>query len=452
MLKFVGRRGTGFCDGLHRRDFLQVGGLALGGMSLPQVLQAETITRKLEEQPAAPGMSHKGVIMIFLAGGPPHLDMFDMKPDAPSEIRGEFRPIGTNVPGVEICELFPRMAQMMDKFTIIRSLDGCVDRHEPHQLFSGKPDRRSPWPCLGSFAAKIQGAVDPAVPPFIGLSPDCRHVPWGNPGEAAWLGPRYAAFRPDDGPGMQNMTLHESVSFDRLGSRRELLAQLDDTRRRLDRAAELQGVDSYTEQAFNVLTSTRLVDALDVEKEDPKLRDRYGRGDKTHMADGPWRLLDQFLVARRLVEAGARCVTLAFSRWDWHGGNFKRGRQDMPMLDQGLSALVSDIHDRGLQDDISVVVWGEFGRTPKINTTAGRDHWSSANFCLLAGGGMRTGQVIGATDKQGGAPIERPIHPQQVLGMLYRNIGIDVERVTVPDHQGRPQYVVENREPIPELV
>lgn len=452
MLQFVGRRGPGFCDGLHRRDFLQVGGLALGGLSLPGMLQAEALTNSLAGEPLPTAKSHKGVIMIFLAGGPPHLDMFDMKPEAPAEIRGEFRPIATNVPGIEICELFPRMSKMMDKFSIIRSLAGCVDRHEPHQLFSGQTDGRNKWPCLGSFASKIQGPVDPAVPPFIGLSPDCRHVPWGNPGEPAWLGPRYAAFRPDDGPGMKNMVLHESVSLNRLGDRRRLLARLDDTRRRLDRAAEVQGVDAYTEQAFNVLTSSKLVEALDVEKEDPQLRERYGRGSKEHMADGPWRLLDQFLVARRLVEAGARCVTLAFSRWDWHGGNFNRGRQDMPMLDQGLSALVSDLHERGLDQDVSVVVWGEFGRTPKINNTAGRDHWASANFALLAGGGMKTGQVIGATDKQGGAPIERPIHPQQVLATLYRNIGIDVDHVTVPDHQGRPQYLVDKREVIDELV
>ncbi|MCA9082321.1 MAG: DUF1501 domain-containing protein, partial [Planctomycetaceae bacterium] len=203
---------------------------------------------------------------------------------------------------------------------------------------------------------------------------------------------------------------------------------------------------------FQVLTSSKLVEALDVEKEDPKLRDRYGRGSKDFMADGPWRLLDQFLIARRLIEAGVRCVTLAFSRWDWHGGNFKRGRQDMPMLDQGLSALVEDLHQRGLDKDVSVVVWGEFGRTPKINASAGRDHWPSANFALLAGGGMQTGQVIGATDKYAGEPTERPVHPQEVLATLYHSLGIDLHATTVIDHTGRPQYLLDVRDPIPELV
>lgn len=170
------------------------------------------------------------------------------------------------------------------------------------------------------------------------------------------------------------------------------------------------------------------------------------------MADGPWRLLDQFLVARRLIEAGVRCVTLSFSRWDWHGGNFKRARQDVPMLDQGLTALVDDIHQRGLDKDISVVVWGEFGRTPKINENAGRDHWPNANFAVLAGGGMRTGQVLGATDRTASVPVDRPIHPQEVLATIYHCLGIDLNKTTVTDATGRPQYLLDYRDPIRELV
>jgi hypothetical protein len=452
MLKLLGARHREFCDGMSRRDFLEIGGLALGGMTLPGVLRAEAIGQVLAGQPASTGrLSHKGVIMIFLAGGPPHQDMVDLKPDAPSEIRGEFRPIQTNVPGIEICELMPRMARMMDKFAIIRSLKGCVDRHEPHQVFSGYPDGRKKWPCLGSFLSKLQGHADPAVPPFIGLSPKTAHAPWGNSGEPAWLGPRFAAFRPDDGGAMADMSLHTTMNLARMRDRRHLLAALDTIRRDIDASGQLESLDQYTQQAFQVLSSARLVEALDIEKEDVKLRDRYGRGTKDFVDDGPWRLLDQFLIARRLIEAGARCVTLAFSRWDWHGGNFVRGREDIPMLDQGLSALVEDIHNRGLEKDISVVVWGEFGRTPRINKDAGRDHWAPANFAILAGGGMRTGQVIGATDRIGAEPVERPIHPQQVLAMLYRNLGIDVDRITVPDHQGRPQYLVEHREMIHEL-
>ena len=447
MLTLWGPKRTGFCDGFKRRDFLKVGGLALGGMALPEILKAESTS--------GVKLGHKGVIMIFLAGGPPHQDMFDLKPEAPSEIRGEFKPIKTNVPGIEICELFPRLATIADKFALIRSLQGSLDRHEPHQCFSGFPDQGDAarrWPSLGSFASKVLGNVDPAVPPFIGLSPTCAHRPWGNPGESGWLGPQYGAFQPDDGPGMKNMVLNASIDVTRLNQRRQLLTAVDRVRRDIDATGQLSSVDSYTQQAFSVLTSSKLVEALDVEKEDPKLRERYGKGDRNHIDDGPWRLLDQFLVARRLVEAGARCVTLAFSRWDWHDRNFIQGRRDMPLLDQGLSALIEDIHNRGLDKDISVVVWGEFGRTPKVNANAGRDHWPNANFCFLAGGGMRTGQVIGATDKDAAVPVDRPIHPQEVLATLYHRLGLDPGVAHVTDHRGRPQYFLDYRDPIRELV
>lgn len=244
----------------------------------------------------------------------------------------------------------------------------------------------------------------------------------------------------------------EPANSERLPQRATLLKNLDQLRRDIDRLAEYRTHDAYTSQALEILASPKLVGALDIETADPKERDRYGRGDKKFIDDGPWRWADQFLTAFRLVRAGARVVTLAFSRWDWHGANFSQGRRDMPLLDQALTALVTDIHAHGLENDVSVVVWGEFGRTPKINKDAGRDHWPSASFALLAGGGMKMGQVIGATDKFGERPIDRRIHPQQVLGMLYRSMGIDVECVTVPDHAGRPQYLVEHRDPIPELV
>lgn len=453
MLNLIGKPQPRFCDGISRRNFLRVGGLALGGMSLPQILQAESLAQVAQGQPAVTKkMSHKGVIMIFLAGGPPHQDMFDMKPHAPVDIRGEFRPIRTNVSGIEICELFPYMSKMMDKFAIIRSLKGCVDRHEPHQCFSGVPNRKDPWPSVGSFLSKLSGPADLSVPPFVGLSPNTSHAPWGNPGEPGWLGPQHAPFRPDDGLGMQNMVLNKDISLDRLGDRKRLLTVFDRVRRDIDATGQLDGVDTYTQQAFDVLTSSKLVEALDIEKVDQKLRDRYGRGSKQKMADGPWRLLDQFLIARRLIEAGVRCVTLAFSRWDWHGGNFKRGRQDMPMLDQGVSALVEDIHNRGLDKDITVVVWGEFGRTPKINKNAGRDHWSNANFALLAGGGLRTGQVVGATDKHAGVPVERPIHPQEVLATIYHSLGVNLSTAKLTDPQGRPQYLLPRRTPVAELI
>jgi hypothetical protein len=223
-------------------------------------------------------------------------------------------------------------------------------------------------------------------------------------------------------------------------------------RRDVDASGTLDGMDAFNEQAFNVLTSSKLLDALDVEKEDPKLRDRYGRGSMDRVSDGGPKCLDHFLVARRLIEAGVRCVTLAFARWDWHGNNFGQGRIYMPMLDQAVSALVEDLDNRGMLDDVSVVVWGEFGRTPRINDGGGRDHWPQVSCALLAGGGMRTGQVIGETNRLGEVPKDRPIHFQEVFSTLYRQLGIDVENTTIPDHAGRPQYLVERRQLVHELI
>jgi hypothetical protein len=446
MIDLSGNPQGPFCDGISRRNFLSIGSLALGGLSMPELLRAQNATTSQASSP-------KGIIMIFLAGGPPHQDMFDLKPDAPSEIRGEFNPIDTNVDGIQICELFPRLSRMMDKFALIRSLYDCNGGHSPYQLFSGSPERRNPPPCVGSMLSKVIGPAQPSVPAFVGLSPKTSHRPWGHPGEAGWLGPRHAPFCPEQGSNTDDMVLSTAVDVSRLDSRKALLTSVDRLQRDLEVAGELSSMDTYNAMAFNVLTSSKLVEALDVERADPKLRERYGKGDRKPMSDGPFRLLDQFLIARRLVEAGVRCVTLAFSRWDWHGGNFTRGRQDFPMLDQGLSALVEDIHQRGLDRDISVVVWGEFGRTPRINRHGGRDHWPSANFALLAGGGMRTGQVIGATDKHAAYPVDRPVHPQEVLATLYHNMGIDLNATTVADHQGRPHYLLDDhRDPIAELV
>jgi uncharacterized protein (DUF1501 family) len=215
----------------------------------------------------------------------------------------------------------------------------------------------------------------------------------------------------------------------------------------------MDGIDAFNRQAFGVLTSSKLAEALDLEKEDPKVRERYGSGVNVNRDDGGPRTLTQFLLARRLVEAGVRCVTLAFSRWDWHNANFQQGREDMPMLDQAVSALVEDLHQRGLSNDVSVIVWGEFGRTPQINKDAGRDHWPKVSCALLAGGGMRTGQVIGATNRLGEEPKDRPVHFGEVFATLYHNLGIDPHRTTLPDLAGRPQYLVdEDHQPIRELI
>jgi len=445
MLSILGPRGRSFCDGVSRRSFLKIGGLALGGLSLPEILRAEAS--------GAGRLGHKGIIMIYLPGGPPHQDMFDLKPEAPAEIRGEFRPIRTNVSGIEICEHFPRLAQMTDRLAILRTIVGCSPDHAAFQCLTGRTRNNQPpggWPSLGAMLSKLKGPVNPGMPSFVGLSPKMGHMPWADAGEPGYLGIAHAPFRPEGG-GAADMTLN-GVSIDRLNDRHALLTSFDRFRRDADASGMMRGMDSFTEQAFGVLTSSRLLDALDISREDPKIRQRYGKGDPKNRDDGGPKLMEQFLAARRLIEAGARCVTLAFSRWDWHNDSFNAGRQDMPMLDQGLSALLTDLYERGLERDVSVVVWGEFGRTPTVNKDAGRDHWPRVSCALLAGGGLRVGQVIGATDKNGGEPKDRPVQFSEVFATLYHALGINANRVTLTDLAGRPQYLVDYAEPIAELI
>lgn len=452
MLTILGNSGERFCDGMSRRGFLSIGALGLGGLTLPEIFRAEAATLGSDQPPA--GLNHKAVIMIFLAGGPPHQDMFDLKSEAPAEIRGEFKPIGTNVPGIEICELFPQMAKIADKLAIIRSMVGAHGGHDTFQCFTGRSPRNAPpggWPSMGAVLSSLQGKVNDAIPPFVGLSPKTGHQPWGEPGQVGFLGPAHSPFQPNGG-GSADMVLN-GITTDRLGDRKALLSSFDRFRRDVDASGMMGGMDAFTAQAFGVLTSSRLAAALNLDDEDPKLRDRYGKGTEKLTADGPWKRLDQFLMARRLVEAGARCVTLGFSRWDWHGDNFGRARTDFPLLDQGVSALVQDLHDRGMDKDVAVVVWGEFGRTPTINPQGGRDHWPRVSCALLAGGGMKTGQVIGATDRLGGEAVERPVDFQEVFATLYHQMGIDVKSATVSDLGGRPRYLVEPEfEPMKELI
>jgi hypothetical protein len=438
------------CDGHSRRHFLKIGGLSLGGLSLPQILRAE------ESSVANRGQSHKAVIMIYLSGGPSHQDMYDLKMEAPLEIRGSFRPIATNVQGIEICEHLPRLATMMDKVAIIRSLYGCPDQHASDLCMSGYPigaqGRQENHPSLGSAVSRLQGPVDPSVPPFVGLTIKTRHAPYSNPGFPGFLGTAHSAFQPD-GQGMADMRL-SGITLDQLRNRQALLTSFDQFRRQIDQQEVYRGVDALSQKAFDVLTSSKLVEALDLEKEDPVVRDRYGRGssDPAFGEDAGPHWMDQFLMARRLVEAGVRCVTLSFGSWDRHGANFERLPTQLAMFDQGITALVDDLHRRGLQDDVSVVAWGEFGRTPRINKDGGRDHWPQVSCCLLAGGGMKTGQVIGSTNRLGEVPQDRPVHYQEVFATLYNRLGIDVGAATIPDQAGRPQYLVDHRDPIRELI
>jgi hypothetical protein len=451
MLTILGKQYR-LCDQLSRRAFLQIGGLALGGLSLPQILRAEA--------ESGISRSHKAVIMIFLSGGPPHQDMFDLKMDAPDGIRGEFKPIRTRVPGIDICEHLPRMAAMMDRLAIIRSVVGSEGAHAAFQCMTGHTHNRQPaggWPSLGSVVSKLQGPTHPAVPPFVGLSPKMKTSTWADPGQPGFLGLAHAPFKPN-AEGLGDMVL-KRASLEQLSDRKALLASFDDLRRDVDASGAILGADQFTKQALNILMSSKLAEALDLEREDPRLRDRYGRGspDPAGYGDAGPLLNDYFLTARRLVEAGVRCVTLAYGRWDWHGKpygtTFENARGHLPMLDLGVTTLIQDLEERGLDKDVSVVVWGEFGRTPKINPQGGRDHWPPVSCALLAGGGMRTGQVIGSTNRLGEHAKDRPVSFQEVFATLYHNLGIDVNHATVTDLSGRPQYVVDDgAQPIRELV
>jgi hypothetical protein len=430
---------------MSRRNFIRVGALGMGGLALPELLRAE--------QQAGLRQSHKAVIMIYLPGGPPHQDTFDLKLDAPSEIRGEFRPIATNVDGLQICEHLPRVARICDKLAVIRSMSDAVDDHSDFMCMTARRKQSQPpggWPTFGAVVSKVLGSTHAGAPPFVGLEPRMQHRPYNaaNPG---FLGAGHNSFRPE-AEGKSDMVLN-GITLDRLADRKTLLKTFDQFRREVDGSGLMNGMDSFNQQAFGVLTSSRLLEALDVQREPQSIRERYGKGDSKVHGDAAPMLNEQFLVARRLVEAGARVVTVAYGFWDYHGNNFKNARADLPLLDQALTALVEDLHQRGLQRDVSVVVWGEFGRTPTINKDGGRDHWPRASCALLAGGGMKTGQVIGATDRLGGEPNERPVTFGEVFATLYHNLGIDVNRVTVPDLTGRPQFLVpEGALPIRELV
>lgn len=447
MLTILGRSST-LCDGISRRSFLRIGalGIGAGAFTLPDLFRAE----------AANGhrSGHQAVINIFLGGGPPHQDMWDIKTDAPAEIRGEFKPIKTNVPGIEIGECFPRIARMMDKCVVIRSVVGATGHHYSFQCMTGWDERSlsnlGGRPSLGAGAMRVLGPVDSSVPPFVGLAAPTAHRPWSDPGTAGFLGPNFQPFQPD-GPGRANMVL-KGVTTEQLADRRQLRAALDGLRREIDTSGQLAGVDAMTEKAFDVLTSSRLLDALDVSKEDPRIRERYGDGKPYQFQyDGAPTCNDQLLMARRLVEAGVRVVTLSYGRWDSHGQNFALVRDHGAKLDQCFSALVEDLDARGMLDDVTVIAWGEFGRTPRINKDAGRDHWPQVSCALLAGGGMRCGQAIGATNRLGEYAKERPVHFQEVMGTLYHNLGIDPATVTINDPTGRPQYLVDHH-PLPELI
>ncbi len=447
MLTIFGQKNR-FCDGVSRRSFLRIGALGIGAsaLTLTDVLRAEA--------GAGTSNSHKAVINIFLGGGPPHQDMWEIKTEAPSEIRGEFKPINTKVTGIQICEVFKQIAARMDKCVVIRSVVGAKGGHDAVQCMSGWPSSSlaamGGRPSLGATAAKVLGPVDPSVPPFVGLAARTQHMPWSDSGTPGFLGTAYAPFKPD-GPGMANLTL-KGTSLEQLPDRKKLLASFDKLKREIDANGQIRGMDALTERALNVLTSSKLLEALDVSKEPDRVRERYGDGKPYKFQyDGAPTCNDQLLMARRLVEAGVRVVTLSYGRWDSHGKNFDLVRDHGSKLDQGLSALLDDLDARGMLKDVSIVVWGEFGRTPRINNGAGRDHWPQVSCALLAGGGMKTGQVIGATNRLGEYASQRPVKFEEIHATLYHNLGIDPSRTTILDPTGRPQHVIE-AEPLREVL
>jgi hypothetical protein len=390
-----------------------------------------------------------------------------MKPALPAEYRGEFKPIRTKVPGIDICELFPKQAALMDKMTIIRSLSATAPNgHSDAEVMTGLSEVESPraqHPCMGSVISRVRGMSADGVPPYVSMRK--MSFPTATPLptmlfylQAGFLG---SAHRPlalsgsvEDlwkGPSLADLHLPVEVDRSRLGDRRRLLAGFDTMRRDLDSSGTADGLDAFQRRAFEIVTSSKLRDALDVSREPLAVRQRYGGDASGYHGQGT-----QLLLARRLIEAGVGFVEVALGYWDTHGPanvlGFPKMREKLcPTLDQGLSSLIEDLHQRGLEKDVVIIVWGEFGRSPRINKDAGRDHWLPAMSAVISGGGLPMGQVIGSTDARGEYPKDRPYKIANVLSTIYRTIGID-PAMTFRDGSGRPRYLLDDREPVAELL
>ena len=461
MLSITGDDTSKFCDGVTRRSFLRIGSIGTAGLSLPNMLRAGTVSPT-----SRPDHS---VVMIYLPGGPTQHETFDPKPLAPSEIRGSFGTTASQQAGVRFCELLPKLAATSDRFSIVRTLVGLKNRHESFQVYTGRPGGRSEdlepaggWPTFGSFASYVMGPGRGGIVPYVDASPPMRHGPYRNrgthdaSGKVSWPGFTGHAHIPFalEGQMKAALTLQHGVDLSRLASRRELLSALG----RYQPEFEDAGLDSFQQQAFGLLSTGRLAVALDLEKESASVRSRYGEIQKLHPRfNGAPQSPQHLLLARRLVEAGVRCVTVAFGAWDWHavreGSIEYLSKKYLPVFDRALSVFLQDLDERGLLPTTTVVVWGEFGRTPRINAKGGRDHWPGTQSVLLAGGGIQGGRIIGQTDGVGGVPISRPVHVQEVFATLYHNLGIDINRVKIPDLNGEPRSLVDdNRQPISELL
>ncbi len=452
MLTLWGERHR-FCDQISRRDFLAAGALGLAGLSLADVLRLRS--RAGESVASSP----RAVIMVCLAGGPSHVDMYDLKPNATSQVRGDFKPIPTNVPGFDICELFPLQATIADKLALVRTVQFVEPmQHELQEVYSGFP-KAAKRPAFGTVISRFKAGNDPLLPAYVSLD---EYV--GNHHEVEhphYVGERYRPFLYGQ-QAVKNLGPLPSVSADRLKNRRDLMTVFDGLRREVDLQGETAAVDTFTTRALDMITSPRAREAFDISKEPSSVRERYGdkNAKYTYGNDpkptNPWPF-EKFLMARRLVEAGVSVVTLRVGTWDYHGktsgtGNIFTGlRTQLPLLDRSIHALVTDLHERGLDKEVAVLVWGEFGRTPRVNNVEGRDHWPDAGFALFAGGGLKTGQVVGETDSKAERPKTRAVGPRNVLGTLYHVLGINPDQ-QIPDFTGRPMKLLDDAEPISELV
>jgi hypothetical protein len=431
------------CDGVTRRSFLRVGALGLAGLTLADHL-------RLKAAAAASGRplgDKTAIIYFWLGGGPSHIDMYDLKPDAPAEFRGEFKPIATSVPGTFVGEYLPLEARLMDKISVVRSVTHTNAGHGMgnHWMMTGYVPtieiNDNLNPCAGSVAAKMRGANAPQMPGYVCLpSPP----PAAN---AAYLGVAYNPFSPGGDPNnegfrVRDLTRPWRVDLERFQDRRQLLSRIDRMRRDVDLHGTAEGYDSFYRDAFDIVTGERCRRAFDIHQEDPRLRDRYGRDTWGQSA----------LLARRLVEAGVTFVTLNVGGWDTHGNNFHELKSRLlPRYDQALAALVQDLHERGLDKQVLVVTYGEFGRTPRINPQAGRDHWPGAASVVFAGGGLKMGQMIGTTDARAEYPKTGAVGPQDVLATMYHVLGIDIQ-YTFYDAAQRPLKVLNEGKAIEELI
>ena len=456
---------------LLRRNALVVGGTGLLGLTLPELLQAEVAS--------GISSSNKAVINIHLDGGPPQHDTIDPKPEAPSEIRGEFRPIPTCISGFQVSELMPKIASVADRVAFIRSLVGSAGAHDAFQCQSGfgASDLNSIGgrPAFGSVLTKLCASPSDPMPTFIDLLQGRPLV--RNSARPGFLGPAYTPFRPDISsvfhrelePGMKNelaargknhtlaLGLIEGMSLERIDDRRKLLLNIDQFRRDLDTSGAMDAMDRFGQQAVSILTSGQLAEALDFEREPENVQRLYSIDsgllptENSYTSDDA-KAAKKLLLARRLVEAGVRCVSVSFSDFDTHSKNFPRMRSLMPMVDHALHALITDLQQRGMFENVVVVVWGEFGRTPRINKEGGRDHWPEVGPAMLFGGGIQGGRIVGATDRLGASVTSRPVTYQEIFATVYHCLGIDVARTTLIDPTGRPQHLLDKPEPISEII